>query len=179
MPPWISHINFALRKEANLSSRWIQLATIGTDNTPRVRTVVFRGWSDSYEMEIYTDIRSLKYNELELNNNVEICWLFLSTKCQFRLRGRSSIDFGVDTLHHWKRLSEKSKLMWTWPHPGEPFVLDKIHSSIDMKDLEKSDNFILIKINIDQVEQLILQKPIHLRKKWVKKKEWIEERINP
>ena len=59
MPPWISHVRSALRKESHIdSSRWLQLATIGIDKTPRVRTVVFRGWSESYEMEIFTDKRS-------------------------------------------------------------------------------------------------------------------------
>ncbi len=47
MPPWLVQLRSALRKESRFnSSSWIQLATIGTDNTPRVRTVVFRGWSD-------------------------------------------------------------------------------------------------------------------------------------
>ena len=53
------------------------ISYIGIDNTPRVRTVVFRGWSESYEMEIYTDKRSQKYHELNLNNNVEVCCFFL------------------------------------------------------------------------------------------------------
>ena len=71
MPPWLAQINSAQRKESKLNaSRWIQLATIGIDNTPRVRTVVFRGWSESYEMEIYSDIRSQKFLELDLNNKV-------------------------------------------------------------------------------------------------------------
>ena len=77
MPPWLSQLSSAQRKESRFdSSRWLQLATIGIDNNPRVRTVVFRGWSKSYEMEIYTDKRSQKCDELNFNNNVEICWLF-------------------------------------------------------------------------------------------------------
>ena len=63
MPPWLSLVISALRNESDVdSSRWIQLATIGIDNTPRVRTVVFRGWSESYEMEIYIDkeVKKLK-----------------------------------------------------------------------------------------------------------------------
>tara|TARA_B100001250_G_C19578664_1_gene690974 strand:- start:337 stop:576 length:240 start_codon:yes stop_codon:yes gene_type:complete len=77
MPPWFSHICAAQKKESRLdSSRCIQLATIGIDSTPRVRTVVFRGWSNLYEMQIYTDKRSQKFKELDLNNNVEICWFF-------------------------------------------------------------------------------------------------------
>jgi len=46
MPPWLNQISYAQRKESQFdSSRWLQLATIGIDNTPRVRTLVFRGWS--------------------------------------------------------------------------------------------------------------------------------------
>ena len=90
------------KKESKLnSSRWIQLATIGIDNTPRVRTVVFRGWSESYEMEIYIDKRSLKNEELDLNNNVEVCWLFSKSKFQFRFRGTSRIELGDDRQRHW------------------------------------------------------------------------------
>tara|TARA_B100000945_G_C20136321_1_gene481840 strand:+ start:232 stop:438 length:207 start_codon:yes stop_codon:yes gene_type:complete len=44
-------------------TRWIHLATIRIDNTPRVRTVVFRGWSEAYEIELYTYKRSQKYLE--------------------------------------------------------------------------------------------------------------------
>ena len=59
MLPLLSQIISAQRKESKIdSSSWIQLANIGIDTTPRVRTVVFRGWSESYEMEIYTDKRS-------------------------------------------------------------------------------------------------------------------------
>ena len=51
----------------------------------------------NYEMEIYTDKRSQKYHELDLNNNVEICWLFSRSKCQFRVWRNSRIELGFDT----------------------------------------------------------------------------------
>ena len=61
MPPWYIHFISAQEREWKIkSSRWVQLATIGLDNTPRVRTVVFRGWIDSFEMEILRDKRSKK-----------------------------------------------------------------------------------------------------------------------
>ena len=180
MPPWLSQIRSAQRKESNInSSRWMQLATIGIDNTPRVRTVVFRGWSESYEMEIFTDKRSQKFHELDLNNNVEICWLFSSCKCQFRFRGSSRIDLGKDNLKKWNQLNEKSKSMWSWPKPGESFVFDEKNDLSVKKNREGSDNFALLKIKIKYVDLLVLSKPIHIRRKWVKKHEWIEERINP
>ena len=116
MPPWLSPIIAAQQNESNInSSSRIELATIGIDNTPRVRTVIFRGWSELYEMEIFTDKRSQKYHELDLNNHVEICWLFSRCKSQFRFRGTSRTDRGKENLDYWNQLNEKSKSMWSWP----------------------------------------------------------------
>ena len=180
MPPWLSHISSAQRKESKIvSSRWVQLATIGIDNTPRVRTVVFRGWSDSYEMEIYTDKRSQKFNELTMKNNVEICWLFTRSKCQFRFRGTSRFEVGKKKLLHWAEINEKSKSMWNWPIPGDPYQVEKRKELKVEKTGNLSINFAVLKIDITHVDQLLLHKPIHLRRRWIKKGEWCEERINP
>ena len=181
MPPWLSQISAAQRKESKLySSRWLQIATIGIDNTPRVRTVVFRGWSESYELEIYTDTRSQKYHELNLNNNVEICWLFSSSKCQFRLRGTSTKDLSNDRHLHWNKLSQTAKSMWRWPTPGDNYIIDNNNDLLVKTNEEESKNFSLLKIDINYVDQLLLHKPIHFRRKWIRKKnKWIEERINP
>ena len=149
------------------------------DKTPRVRSVVFRGWTDSYEMKILTDKRSHKFSELNVNNNVEICWFFINTKCQFRFRGTSSNDLGKDTLDHWQQIDDQSKMMWSWPTPGAKFI-NHDENNLKIKSNSKiSENFVLIKIKILHVDQLILQKPIHMRRKWSIKNEWIEENINP
>ena len=180
IPPWLSLLSSAKRKESKLgSSRLVQLATIGTDNKPRVRTVVFRGWSKSFQMLIYSDKRSQKFDELALNNNVEICWLFFKSKCQFRFRGKSTIDLRKEHLLHWDQLSDKSKAMWNWPCPGEQFVLDQINDkSINAKQ-GISDNFAVLKIEIIEVDQLLLSNPVHIRRRWIRKNKWNEERINP
>ena len=69
--------------------------------------------------------------------------------------------------------------MWGWPKPGDHYTNDKkIESSFKGKE-KLSDNFSLLKIDIKHVDQLIIRKPIHIRRKWVRKEEWIEERINP
>tara|TARA_B100000965_G_C19327806_1_gene641609 strand:- start:34 stop:570 length:537 start_codon:yes stop_codon:yes gene_type:complete len=178
MNPWFSHFRSAQRKESKFDSRWVQLATIGIDDTPRVRTVVFRGWSEFYEMQIYTDKRSQKYHELDLNNNVEICWLFPRSKCQFRFRGTSRIDLGIESHRHWEQLNEKSKSMWFWPSPGDHFSFDK-KDYLSNKTRDKADNFIFLKIDITHVDQLLLHNPIHIRRRWIRKDKWVEERINP
>ena len=46
LPPWRPLLRAALQREGrSVSARWVQLATNGRDRTPRVRTLVFRGWS--------------------------------------------------------------------------------------------------------------------------------------
>ena len=180
MPPCLAQISSAQRKESKLnSSKWIQLATIGIDNTPRVRTVVFRGWSESYEMEIYIDKRSQKNEELDLNNNVELCWLFSKSKCQFRFRGTSRIELGDERQRHWDQLSKKSKSMWSWPSPGNHLFYDQTKDFYVNEKEEISINFAILKIDIFHVDQLILHNPIHTRRRWIRNKEWIEERLNP
>ncbi len=180
MPTWLSLLSSAQRKESRFdSSNWIQLATIRTDNTPRVRTVVFRGWSKSLEMLIYSDNRSQKFDELSLNNNVEICWLFFQSKCQFRFRGKSTIELSSENLSHWDQLSDKSKPMWNWPTPGDQFVFGQLKNTSFNSKQEISKNFSILKIEIIEVDQLVLRKPVHIRRRWIRKNEWIEERINP
>ena len=44
LPPWRPLLQAALQREGRFSnSRWLQLATVASDGTPRVRTLVFRG----------------------------------------------------------------------------------------------------------------------------------------
>ena len=180
MPPWYLQICAIQKKESKTySSKWVQLATVGVDNTPRVRTVVLRGWSKSYEMEIFTDKRSQKLYELNMNNNVEVCWLFASSKCQFRFRGKSKLDLDNDKHHHWEKLSEKSKLMWSWPKPGDHYNFSRNNNLVEKTDEDHLMNFSVLKIDITHVDQLLLHKPIHIRRRWIRKNEWIEERINP
>jgi len=130
-------------------------------------------------MEIYIDKRSQKYQELDLNNNVEICWFFSKSNCQFRFRGTSEIVSSRDNLIHWDQLSEFSKSMWNWPSPGELFAIDKNKKSSFKTQEKLSINFAVLKIDINQVDQLLLHQPIHTRRRWTREKEWIEARINP
>ena len=77
IPPWVQQVITTQKKESHEnSSRWVQLSTIGLDNSPRVRTVVFRGWNKEYEIEILTDKRSEKFKEIEMNNKVEYAGCF-------------------------------------------------------------------------------------------------------
>ena len=56
-------------------ARWLQLATVAADGTPRVRTLVFRGWGAASHLDLLTDGRSAKLAELQANPAVELAWL--------------------------------------------------------------------------------------------------------
>ena len=104
---------------------------------------------------------------------------FSKSKCQFRFRGTSRIELGDERQRHWDQLSEKSKSMWSWPSPGNHIVYDQTKDFYINEKEEISINFAILKIDIFHVDQLILHNPIHTRRRWIRKKEWIEERINP
>ena len=118
LPEWRLAIKSSNNKEGkSVSKRWIQIATTSKDNLPRLRTVVFRGWSEVNSMLIYTDRRSEKINDININNNVEILWLFPKSKTQYRLKGET---YEIkENIRFWDNLSENSKTTWFWPNPGD------------------------------------------------------------
>ena len=73
------------REGRSPAARWLQLATVAPDGTPRVRTLVFRGWADGAALDLLTDGRSAKPAELRHQPAVELCWLLPKARCQFRL----------------------------------------------------------------------------------------------
>jgi pyridoxine/pyridoxamine 5'-phosphate oxidase len=95
-----SYVRGVLRdaiKRNGHTSRYVQLATIGLDGYPAVRTVVQRGFVEGAEegdnfllLKFVTDGRSRKVTELAANAKVEVCWYFTSHE-QFRLRGTMTV----------------------------------------------------------------------------------------
>jgi len=69
--------------------------------------------------------------------------------------------------------------MWRWPSPGNHFVFGKKNDLPIKKKEDISNNFTLLRIDITQVDKLLLQKPINIRRRWILNNEWSDERINP
>ncbi|MEB3171998.1 MAG: pyridoxamine 5'-phosphate oxidase family protein, partial [Synechococcaceae cyanobacterium] len=88
LPPWRPLLRGAREREGRSpQARWLQLATVAADGTPRVRTLVFRGWAGASQFDLLTDGRSAKAADLRAQPALELCWLLLRARCQFRLRG--------------------------------------------------------------------------------------------
>ena len=177
LPQWRQELKASQFKEGKLSSnRWIQLANISINNQPRVRTVVFRGWLDSNTMLIYTDKRSEKFKDLEINNNIEILWLFYKCKSQYRFKGEA---FFIDKNdQYWNKLSQRTKMPWFWPCPKERIDKTQTFPSSN-KILSKPSNFCVLEIKIKNVELLKLENPIHKRYIWDKNNNWDRIEVYP
>ena len=184
LPPWRSLLRGARQREGRSpGATWLQLATVSADGTPRVRTLVFRGWSSAGELELLTDVRSDKPAELLTQPGVELCWLFRKAREQFRLRGSAVLVSAEEEpealLDHWQRLSPSGRMVWAWPSPGEPFHSQGPWPQEVTDDEPISAHLLIMRIALDRVEQLDLKPHPHLRRCWTVQDGWSEQRLNP
>ncbi len=175
-PQWRQELKSYQNKEGKSpTNRWIQIATISKSNKPRLRTVVFRGWLKDDSMLIFTDRRSEKVKDININNNVEVLWILSKTKSQFRFKGNANII--DDNIVYWNNLNEQSRSLWFWPTPGEEF--NNLNFENIQIDEVKPNNFMVFEIIINSVELLKLESPFHKRYLWEKRNNWLKTRVNP
>ena len=184
LPPWRPLLRAARQREGRApGGSWLQLASVAADGTPRVRTLVFRGWSDEGALELLTDARSEKPVELSGQGQVELCWLFRKAREQFRLRGIAQLLSDGDDPEalnaHWQRLTPGGRCVWAWPHPGKPFEAAGPWPEAIADGEPPPPHLLLIRIQLQRVEQLDLKVHPHRRRCWDCGDDWIERRLNP
>ncbi|WP_231856311.1 pyridoxamine 5'-phosphate oxidase family protein [Synechococcus sp. MIT S9508] len=184
LPPWRLLLRSARQREGRSpGATWLQLATTAEDGKPRVRTLVFRGWSPRGELELLSDVRSEKSSQLLSQPRVELCWLFRKAKEQFRLRGRALLVTAEQEpealLDHWQRLSPSGRKVWAWPSPGEPFDAQGPWPQEVADDEPMSSHLLLMRVALERVERLDLKPHPHLRRSWELRDGWHEQRLNP
>ena len=178
IPIWRQELKSARKKEGKSPlNRWIQLSTVNSNNEPRIRTVVFRGWAKETSMLIFTDSRSDKIEHLKNNSSAEVLWLFLRSRSQFRFKGNMK-ELKVNTKY-WDSLSNRSKSTWYWQHPGKEIDSNMKPSQIIPTHLNKPENFVVMEFEIYSVDLLKLFTPIHKRYIWNKSNSWGRIEINP
>ena len=100
----------------------------------------------------------------------------MKTKSQYRFKGK--IRELSDNKNYWNLLSEKSKSSWFWGSPGEK-INPNVRSNLEVSNLPKSENFVVLNFEIYAVDLLKLEQPIHKRYLWEKVKKWEKVEINP
>lgn len=184
LPPWRPLLRGARQREGRSpAARWLQLATVAADGTPRVRTLVFRGWAGPATLELLTDGRSDKTAQLRQQPAVELCWLLPRSRCQFRLRGRLELllpeELQRERERHWRQLSAAGRALWGWPPPGAPLDRQASWPAELADDTPMPACFELLRLAISQVELLELIGCPHRRRRWQLDQQWREQELNP
>ena len=106
--------------------------------------------------------------------------LVLRLQITFKIyRFKGKIRELSDNKNYWDSLSEKSKSSWFWGSPGEK-INPKAQSSYEiLSNPQKSENFVVLNFEIDSVDLLKLEQPVHKRYLWEKVKKWEKVEINP
>lgn len=190
--PWRSAIARALHRNRSLVyARYLQLATVGENNRPANRTVVFRGFlEDTDQLKFITDARSDKVDQIQKQPWAEICWYFPNTREQFRISGCLTLIAGDDshpTLQParskiWQELSDAARLQFAWPHPGKPRVDEpEAFEPSPPNPAQPVPNFCLLLLEPVQVEHLELRGEPQNRRIYCRneQQEWSSEEINP
>ena len=182
---WHERLKKSISKnKRDAHNRYFQLATIAADGTPRVRMVVFRGFSDDgLSPLIITDTRSRKISELTLCPSVEISWYFTHTREQYRLRCDSKIYTASDDLQNsihkreriWSALSEAAKAQFFWKTPGVPEGTGDAPSVIETP----PDTFAVIIFEPRFADHLVLAKQQTRTRSVLGDAGWSEQALNP
>lgn len=141
------------------------------------RTVVLRGLEDNPQKPgplfvIHTDIRSQKWQDLQLSNKAGLHFYCPKRKWQMRVTGHVSLHYKNDeSLIEWKRLSSNSQKIYSLHHrPGTK--VDDPHIGYTFDPMEKAyDHFGVISFAPSQFDSLQLSHPqredLHIRAQWL------------
>ncbi|KAF3795675.1 Pyridoxine/pyridoxamine 5'-phosphate oxidase 2 [Nymphaea thermarum] len=189
--PWKHLLLDALQTNAHLKhSSFFQLATVGCNGRPANRTLVFRGFHEgSQKIEIYTDSRSHKVDDLKRCPFGEICWYFTDTWEQFRINGKIEMidSFNADPLKlhlrekAWFASSLKTRIMYLGCDPGRPYIVSETPNNFRLEPTDGPvDTFCLLVLDPEQVDYLNLKRNERvLFRVNPEPHEWIVEKINP
>lgn len=190
LAPWRPVLARALhRNRARPYCRYLQLATINANGKPSNRTVVFRGFVDT-DLQMVTDGRSEKVQQIQAYPWAEVCWYFTVTREQFRIAGKLTLispeddildkDSKAIRLNAWCLLSAKARQQFYWPHPGQTNIskapLEPVRTVAD----HPPDSFYVLLLTPEQVDHLTLKG--NPQERYIYRcsgGEWIVEAVNP
>ncbi|TAD76936.1 MAG: pyridoxamine 5'-phosphate oxidase [Oscillatoriales cyanobacterium] len=168
MAPWRSPLARALHRNRSLIyARYLQLATVRSDGSPAIRTVVFRGFRDrTNQLCIITDRRSEKIPQLQAHPRAEACWYFPNSREQFRIAGSITLATAesgdaadqAERSRLWQNLSDPARLQWAWPEPGATRSNDPTAFTPPPPDpIAPPASFVVLWLNPDWVDWLELR----------------------
>ncbi len=192
MTEWQENIQTALNTSDNkVTARFFQLATVDQDQTPAVRTVVFRGFlENTNNIIIHTDLRSEKIAQLEKNDKAQLCWYFVTTREQFRISGKvECVAHNTGNEEHerlltqqWNALSASAKSSYEWDMPGVALCPSQtqLDSTQPNNPVSVSEHFALLLFVPSHIDHLQLATtPHHRRLYHWQDQHWQHRDVNP
>ena len=185
LAPWRPALARALhRNRARAYCRYLQLATISANGKPSNRTVVFRGFVDE-KLQMVTDSRSEKVQQIQACPWAEICWYFTITREQFRIAGELTLigsDNDPDAIrpNAWQAMSANAHQQFYWPHPGRLRTDENAFEPTAVATDQPPDSFCVLLLEANRVDHLILRgAPQHRMIYTQVQGEWGLEEVNP
>lgn len=174
LPPYYNNLDATLKEAWLLLVRGAadrraafhtpQVASIGLDGTPKVRTVVLRHTDGVARMiRFHTDLRSSKVAELAQNPHIQVLAYDPAHKVQLRLSGTACIhrDDGY-ALAAWQRSQPQSQLCYRQDAaPGQAGGDAAVLLSPGQHDGRQ--NFAAVEISVSELEWLYLAVQGHRR----------------
>ncbi|QLE02959.1 pyridoxamine 5'-phosphate oxidase family protein [Galbibacter sp. BG1] len=147
-------------KDVKHPFRYFTMATIGINNSPRLRTVVLRNVKDDLTISLFTDRRSKKVTHLKENNNVCLLFFNHNDMLQLKIDGKAFLEQDEKVLSKaWKKMKEASKNDYrTTQEPGS-----KVKDPEMIEYLDTSNHFAIVHIIPSKIEYLELKKDKHVR----------------
>ena len=184
IPPWRPLLRAAMQREGrSVAARWVQLATTGRDGAPRVRTLVFRGWTGAEQLELFSDQRSEKVKELANNGAAELCWLFAKARQQYRPQGMVQLITAAEQpelcQNRWHKLSDTGRAVWGWPTPADPLDPSAAFPEQLSETSPLPEHFVVLQMQVNTVERRNLGPHPHQRTRWTATTRWQEQPLNP
>ena len=172
-----AHLRMAARRRKH-PWRTPTLSTVDAEGFPKARVVVLRQATMDH-IELHTDVRSDKYNELQKHPNVAWTFWDRSRQTQVRIRGRV-------TLHHkdevasgiWKNLSDGAKRAYrVTPSPGTPIATRTDYTLTE----NAEEYFAVIRCQYTEIDWLHLDRKGHERALFrrMPDEEWVSHFIVP
>lgn len=165
---WKQLLLQALQANSQLKhSSFFQFATVGANGRPANRTVVFRGLQEeSGKIEINTDSRTRKIEDLKHCPFAEICWYFTDSWEQFRINGMVDVIDGSNSdsgklqqrEKSWFACSLKSRMQYLGPNPGLPSITEESPEDFNLDPYAGPVSaFCLLVLDPDKVDYLNLK----------------------
>lgn len=146
----------------------VQLASIGLDGAPRVRTVVLRGVDRAArQLRVHTDRRSSKLAEIAERTQVEICAYDPQAKIQIRARGSAEPAAAAGADAAWAATRLGSRVCWrTAAAPGTPVDDPRLLDPAPMPPADADagrEHFSAVLVTLESMDWLYLAAQGHRR----------------